>query len=106
MEAMKKIIVAERQAASLVTEALVYKTMLINQTKKRAEEEAASLINEAEALGKKQEAEANAKIAEIKEKLANDLREIEENIKKKTARKKDHLISQLIQEVTSSDRSR
>ena len=106
MEAMKKIIEAERQAASLVTEALVYKTMLINQTKKRAEEEAASLIYEAEALGKKQEAEANAKIAEIKEKLANDLKEIEENIKKKTARKKDHLISQLIQEVTSSDRSR
>ena len=103
---MKKIIEAERQAASLVTEALVYKKMLMNETKKRAEEEAASLINEAEALGKKQEAEANAKIAEIKEKLANDLKEIEENIKKKTARKKDHLISQLIQEVTSSDRSR
>jgi conjugal transfer/entry exclusion protein len=34
VEAMKKIVEVERQANSLVTEARVYKTMLLNQTKK------------------------------------------------------------------------
>jgi F0F1-type ATP synthase membrane subunit b/b' len=105
VEAMKKIVEAERQASSLVTEARVYKTMLINKTKKRAEEQAASLLLNADVRCKNYEEETTAKIAAMKEEFSVSLKKIEEDINKQVSTKKAKLIEQLIVEVKTSDRS-
>ncbi len=106
MEAMKKIVEVERQANSLVTEARVYKTMLLNQTKKRAEEEASNVLAKAEAAAAQRKEETDLKTAEISEKLTSDLKQMAHDIEKQVADKKTKLIEQLIKEVSDSDRSR
>lgn len=103
---MKKILEAERQAASLVTEARVYKIMLINQTKKKAEEEASALLIQAESTVAKYEEEANIQTFEIKEINSRKIKAVEQEIERQIATKKTPLIEQLIKEVSGSDRSR
>lgn len=106
MEAMKKIIEAERQASSLVTEARVYKTMLLNQTKKKAQDQAILILAEAEKIRKQNEEETAIEIAKADAALLNALNENERNIQKQVAGKKEKIVKQLIVEVNKSDRSR
>lgn len=106
MEAMKKIIEAERQATSLVTEARVYKTMLLNQTKKKAQDQAAVILIDAEKIRKQNEQEMNDEIAKIDDALLLALKENEKNIQKHIAGKKEVIVEQLIAEVNKSDRPR
>ena len=106
MEAMKKIIEAERQASSLVTEARVYKTMLLNQTKKKAQDQAILILAEAEKIRKQNEEETVIEIAKADAALLNALNENERNIQKQVAGKKEKIVKQLIVEVNKSDRPR
>lgn len=106
MEAMKKIIEAERQASSLVTEARVYKTMLLNQTKKKAQDQAILILAEAEKIRKQNEEETAIEIAKADAALLNALNENERNIQKQVAGKKEKIVKQLIVEVNKSDRPR
>lgn len=106
MEAMKKIIEAERQASSLVTEARVYKTMLLNQTKKKAQDQAILILAEAEKIRKQNEEETAIEIAKADATLLNALNENERNIQKQVAGKKEKIVKQLIVEVNKSDRPR
>lgn len=106
MEAMKKIIEAERQASSLVTEARVYKTMLLNQTKKKAQDQAILILAEAEKIRKQNEEETAIEIAKADTALLNALNENERNIQKQVAGKKEKIVKQLIVEVNKSDRPR
>jgi len=106
VEAMKKIIEAERQASSLVTEARVYKTMLLNQTKKKAQDQAILILAEAEKIRKQNEEETAIEIAKADAALLNALNENERNIQKQVAGKKEKIVKQLIVEVNKSDRPR
>jgi len=106
VEAMKKIIEAERQASSLVTEARVYKTMLLNQTKKKAQDQAILILAEAEKIRKQNEEETVIEIAKADAALLNALNENERNIQKQVAGKKEKIVKQLIVEVNKSDRPR
>lgn len=106
MDAMKKIIEAERQATSLVTEARVYKTMLHNQTKKKAQDQATVILADAEKIRKQNEEEMTAEIAKIDAALSLALKENEKGIQKHIAGKKEAIIKQLIAEVNKSDRPR
>ena len=101
---MKKIIEAERQASSQVTEARVYKTMLLNQTKKKAEEQAKNLLADAEAIRKQNEQEIINELANIDNVLASELKDIEVKMNKQVASKKNLMVQQLITEVKQSDR--
>ncbi len=101
---MKKIIEAERQASSQVTEARVYKTMLLNQTKKKAEEQAKNLLADAEAIRKQNEQEIINELANIDNVLASELKDIEVKMNKQVASKKAQMVKQLITEVKQSDR--
>jgi vacuolar-type H+-ATPase subunit H len=104
VEAIKKIIEAERQASSQVTEARVYKTMLLNQTKKKAEEQAKKLLADAETIRKQNEQEILKEITNIDNVLADELKEIEVKMNKQVASKKAQLVKHLIAEVKQSDR--
>ncbi|MFA5421676.1 MAG: hypothetical protein WC344_02615 [Bacilli bacterium] len=104
MEAMKKIIEAERQASSLVTEARVYKTMLLNQTRKKAEEQAQFLLSEAERISRTNEEAAAQDIKKIADGFSSQLKALEDEMKRKVADKKIAMVKDLITEVKHSDR--
>jgi len=106
VEAMKKIMQAEQQASSLVTEARVYKTMLLNQARKKGEDRAKSLLLEAENIRKKHEEETQEIITNSKQEFAKNIDNIANELKNQVAGKKNKLVNQLINEVMVSDRSR
>lgn len=106
MEAMKKIMEAERQASSLVTEARVYKTMLLNQARKKGEDQAKSLLLDAENIRKKHEQETQEQIEKTKQEFAKNIDNISNELQNQVAGKKNKLVNQLINEVMVSDRSR
>jgi small nuclear ribonucleoprotein (snRNP)-like protein len=104
MEAMKKIIEAEHQASMQVTEARAYKTMLLNQTKKKAEEQAQKALAEAESVRKQNEQEMAAELIKIDEELNIFLEATAQKINQQVSSKKEQLIKELIVEVQKSDR--
>ena len=106
MEAMKKIMEAERQASSLVTEARVYKTMLLNQARRKGEDKAKSLLLDAENIRKKHEQETQEQIAKTKQQFAKKIEEIANELQNQVADKKSQLVNQLVNEVMVSDRTR
>ena len=106
VEAMKKIMEAERQASSLVTEARVYKTMLLNQARRKGEDKAKSLLLDAENIRKKHEQETQEQIAKTKQQFAKKIEEIANELQNQVADKKSQLVNQLVNEVMVSDCTR
>jgi len=103
---MDKIMAAERRASEMVTEARVFKVMLLNQTRKHAEEKAQTMLSEAEAFRRRSEGETKRGIATIESQFSASIQSLRDEVATEAEPKRQDIIEQLIDEVNASDSTR